>query len=268
SKPYFIGQKSLESVRPTVEKEECQWQEEEGELRRTVLYEEHLKLTKKVIPFAGWEMPVWYTSVSEEHKAVRETAGLFDVAHMGVLEVAGEHATSFLDLVTSNYVRWIGDGQSQYAYLLDPYGNVIDDVFIYRRAVDRYMLVINASNAEKDLAWLNAVNSGKYLIDEAHPDLEIDGKAIIRDLKDPSSGEDQRVDLAIQGPNSLAILQSLTEDTCTEPSRSKGLRAKLARISRTEFIETELAGIELIVSRTGYTGEDIGYELYLHPDYA
>lgn len=268
SKPYFIGQKSLESVRPTVEKEEWQWQEEEGELRRTVLYEEHLKLTKKVIPFAGWEMPVWYTSVSEEHKAVRETAGLFDVAHMGVLEVAGEHAISFLDLVTSNYVRWIGDGQTQYAYLLDPDGNVIDDVFIYRRAADRYMLVINASNAEKDLAWLNAVNSGKYLIDQAHPDLEIDGKAIIRDLKDPSSGEDQRVDLAIQGPNSLAILQSLSEDTCTEFSRSKGLRAKLARISRTEFIETELAGIELIVSRTGYTGEDIGYELYLHPDYA
>jgi glycine hydroxymethyltransferase len=260
SKPYFIGQKSLESVRPKVEKEEWQWQEEEGELKRTVLYEEHLKLTKKVIPFAGWEMPVWYTSVSEEHKAVRETAGLFDVAHMGVLEVAGEHATAFLDAVTSNYVRWIGDGQSQYAYLLDPDGNVIDDVFIYRRTADRYMLVVNASNAEKDLAWLNAVNSGKYLIDREHPDIEIEGPAIIRDLKDPSSGEDQRVDLAIQGPNSLAILQSLTDDP--------KLRAKLARIRRTEFIETELAGMELIVSRTGYTGEDIAYELYVHPDNA
>ena len=260
SKPYFIGQKSLESVRPKVEKEEWHWEEEEGELKRTPLYEEHLKLTKKVIPFAGWEMPVWYTSVGEEHRAVRETAGLFDVAHMGVVEVAGEHATSFLDLVTSNYVRWIGDGQSQYAYLLDPDGNVIDDVFIYRRAADRYMLVINASNAEKDLAWLNAVNSGKYLIDREHPDIEIEGPAIIRDLKDPSAGEDQMVDLAIQGPHSLAILQSLTEDRKT--------REKLARISRTEFIETELAGMELIMSRTGYTGEDIAYELYLHPDNA
>jgi len=257
SKPYFIGQRSLGSVRPRVEKAEWQWQEE-GELKRTCLYEEHLKLTKKVIPFAGWEMPVWYTSVSEEHKAVRETAGLFDVAHMGVLEVAGEHATAFLDAVTSNYVRWIGDGQTQYAYLLDPDGNVIDDVFIYRRAADRYMLVINASNAERDLAWLNAVSSGQYLIDREHPDIEIEGPAIIRDLKDPSSGEDQRVDLAIQGPNSLAILQSLTDDP--------KLRAKLARISRTEFIETELAGMELIVSRTGYTGEDVAYELYLHPD--
>jgi len=259
SKPYFVGQKSLESVRPRVEKEEWQWQEE-GELKRTCLYEEHLKLTKKVIPFAGWEMPVWYTSVGEEHRAVRETAGLFDVAHMGTVEVAGEHATAFLDAVTSNYVRWIGDGQTQYAYLLDPDGNVIDDVFIYRRAADRYMLVINASNAEKDLAWLNAVNSGKCLIDREHPDIEIEGPAIIRDLKDPASGDDQRVDLAIQGPNSLAILQSLTED--------EKLREKLARISRTEFIETELAGMELIVSRTGYTGEDIAYELYLHPDNA
>jgi glycine hydroxymethyltransferase len=260
SKPYFVGQKSLESVRPKVEKQVWQWQEKEGELKRTVLYEEHLKLTKKVIPFAGWEMPVWYTSVSEEHKAVRETAGLFDVAHMGVLEVAGEHATGFLDLVTSNYVRWIGDGQSQYSYLLDPDGSVIDDVFIYRRAADRYMLVVNASNAEKDLAWLNAVNSGQYLIDREHPDIEIEGPAIIRDLKDPSSEEDQRVDLAIQGPNSLVILQSLTED--------KKLQAKLARIRRTEFIETELAGMDVIVSRTGYTGEDIAYELYLHPDNA
>jgi glycine hydroxymethyltransferase len=260
SKPYFIGQRSLESVRPKVEKEEWRWEEEEGELKRTPLYEEHLKLTKKVIPFAGWEMPVWYTSVSEEHKAVRETAGLFDVVHMGVLEVAGEHATAFLDAVTSNYVRWLEDRQSQYSYLLDPDGNVIDDVFIYRRAADRYMLVVNASNAEKDLAWLNAVNSGQYLIDREHPDIKIEGPAIIRDLKDLSSEEDQRVDLAIQGPNSLAILHSLTDD--------EKLRAKLARIRRTEFIETELAGMELIVSRTGYTGEDIAYELYLHPDNA
>jgi glycine hydroxymethyltransferase len=260
SKPYFVGQRNLESVRPKVEKEEWQWQEREGELKRTPLYKEHLKLTKKVIPFAGWEMPVWYTSVSEEHRAVRETAGLFDVAHMGVLEVAGEHATGFLDAVTSNYVRWIGDGQSQYAYLLDPDGNVIDDVMIYRRAADRYMLVVNASNADKDLAWLNAVNSGTCLIDREHPDIEIEGPAIIRDLKHSSSGKDQRVDLAIQGPNSLAILQSLTE--------SRRLREKLARIRRTEFIETELAGTELIVSRTGYTGEDIAYELYLHPDNA
>jgi len=258
SKPYFIGQRSLEGVRPKVEREEWRYEEEERGLRRTPLYEEHLKLRAKMVPFAGWEMPVRYTSIVEEHRAVREAAGLFDVSHMGVLEVAGENATSFLDLVVSNYVRWIGDGQSQYAYLLDPDGKVIDDLFIYRRAADRYMLVVNAANAEKDLAWLRAANSRKYLIDRARPELEVEGEAIIRDLKDPSSGEDRRVDIALQGPNSLAILQGLAED--------ERLRRELARIRRTEFMETELAGMEMIVARTGYTGEDIAYELYVHPD--
>ncbi len=260
AKPYFIGQKYLESVRPRVEKKEWRWEERKGPPKRTPLYEEHLKLGAKIVDFAGWEMPVQYTSILDEHRAVRNTAGLFDVAHMGVLEVAGEGATNFLDIVTSNYVRWIGDGQSQYSYLLDPDGNVIDDLFIYRRAADRYMLVVNAANAEKDFAWLQAVHSGEYLIDREHPDLEVGGEVIIRDLKDPSSGDDRKVDIALQGPNSLAILQSLTDD--------RELRRKLARIRRTEFTEAELAGIPLLIARTGYTGEDIGYELYVHPDCA
>ena len=123
-------------------------------LRRTPLYAEHVKLKGKVIPFAGWEMPVWYTAVSEEHAAVRKAAGLFDVAHMGTVEVAGPGATRFLDLVTTNYVPALKTGQSQYAYLLDPSGNVLDDILIYRREPERYMVVVNASNAEKDLAWL------------------------------------------------------------------------------------------------------------------
>jgi len=258
SKPYFVGQRHLESVRPRPAKKEWRWEEKEGPLKRTPLYEEHLKLGARIVPFAGWEMPVQYTGILEEHRAVREAAGLFDVAHMGVIEVAGEHATGFLDLVTSNYVRWIGDGQSQYSYLLDPDGNVIDDLFIYRRAPDRYMLVVNAANAEKDLAWLQAVNSGEVLIDREHPDLEIEGPVTIRDLKDPSARDDRRVDIALQGPASLAILQSLTDDP--------RLRERLARLQRTEFIETELAGIEMLLARTGYTGEEIGYELYVHPD--
>jgi len=260
SKPYFVGQNSLTDARPEVKKDQWQWSDQEGDLKRTVLYQEHIKLTRKMVPFGGWEMPVWYASVREEHRAVRETAGLFDVAHMGVLEVTGEHATHFLDLVASNYVRWLEEGHSQYAYLLDPDGNVIDDIMVYRRARDRYMVVVNASNAEKDLAWLYAVNSGRCLTDRLHPDTGVEAPAVIRDLKDPSSGDDQKVDLALQGPNSLAILQSLTED--------RRLQATLARIRRTEFIETELAGASLIVSRTGYTGEDVAFELYLHPDEA
>jgi glycine hydroxymethyltransferase len=134
---------------------------------------------------------------------------------------------------------------------------VIDDIFVYRRAVDRYMVVVNAANAEKDLAWLRAVNSRRYVIDREHPDKEIEGEVTIRDLKDPSAGADQRVDVALQGPASLAILQRLTDDPL--------LKDRLARIARTQFIETELSGIETIVARTGYTGEDVGYELYLRP---
>ncbi|MGB3905752.1 MAG: glycine cleavage system aminomethyltransferase GcvT [Anaerolineae bacterium] len=257
SKPYFVGERSMHSVRPKALKEEFTWQEEEGKLRRTPLYEEHRKLTKKIVPFAGWEMPLWYGTVLEEHRSVRQAAGLFDVAHMGVLEVSGEHAASFLDVVTTNYVRWLEDGQAQYSYLLDPDGKVIDDIMVYRRSPDRYMVVVNAANAEKDLAWFQALNSRRYLIDREHPDKEIEGQVTIRDLKDPSSGTDQRVDMALQGPNSLAILQRLTDDPRLED--------RLARIVRTEFIETRLAGIDVLVSRTGYTGEDIAYELYLHP---
>ncbi|MFB0545409.1 MAG: glycine cleavage system aminomethyltransferase GcvT, partial [Anaerolineae bacterium] len=257
SKPYFIGQKNLEGVRPNVEKEEFKWEEVESEPKRTCLYEEHLKLTKKIIPFAGWEMPVWYTSVGDEHRAVRETAALFDVSHMGVFEITGEHATSFLDIVCSNYVRWYDVGQAFYSYLLDPDGNVIDDVFVYRRGPDLYLMVVNAANEDKDWAWLNAVNEGEVLIDRDHPDKAVEGKAILRNLKDPSSGQRQKIDIALQGPNSLAILQSLTHD--------EKLKDKLARIRRTGLIETELGGFELVIARTGYTGEDIGYEIFVHP---
>ncbi|MFB0536553.1 MAG: glycine cleavage system aminomethyltransferase GcvT, partial [Anaerolineae bacterium] len=269
AKPYFVGQKNLESVRPRVKKEEWHWEEpEDAPLRRTPLYEEHKKLTRKIIPFAGWEMPVWYSGVSDEHQAVRQGAGLFDVAHMGVFEVAGEYATDFLDLVCSNYVRWFDVGQAFYSYLLDPDGNVIDDVFVYHRAPELYLMVVNAANADKDWDWLNAVNEGRVLIDREHPDREVLGKAILRDLKDPSSGERQRVDLALQGPESLAILQSLTDD--------QKVKDALARLRRTELIEVELAGpskgsgqgFDLVIARTGYCGEEIGYEIFVHPDQA
>jgi glycine hydroxymethyltransferase len=157
-------------------------------------------------------------------------------------------------------VRWLEDGQSHYSYLLDPDGHVLDDIMVYRRGVDRYMVVVNAANADKDLAWLRAVNSRECVIDRARPQKEIEGEVTIRDLKDPSSGADQRVDVALQGPKSLAILQRLTDDRL--------VRDALARIQRTEFMETRLSGIELLMSRTGYTGEDIGYELYVHPEEA
>ncbi len=257
-KPYFVGQKALDDVHPAVEKREWSWQEREGPLQRTPLYDTHKRLTKKVIPFAGWEMPVWYTSVSDEHHAVRQAAGLFDVAHMGVLEIAGPYATHFLDVVTSNYVRWLGDGESQYSYLPDPDGNLIDDIMVYRRREDLYLMVVNAANADKDWDWLNAVNEGDVLIDRQYPDKRPEGKAILRNLKDPREGARQRVDIALQGPASLAILQRLTDDP--------RLKAALARVRRTDLIECELAGLDLIIARTGYCGEEVGYEIFVHPD--
>jgi glycine hydroxymethyltransferase len=269
AKPYFVGQKNLESVWPKVKKEEWHWEEpEDAPLQRTPLYEEHKKLTKKIIPFAGWEMPVWYSGVSDEHRAVRQAAGLFDVSHMGVFEVAGEYAADFLDLVCSNYVRWLDDGQSTYSYLLDPEANVIDDIWVYCRRKDLYLVVVNAANADKDWDWLNAVNEGRVLIDREYPDKEVLGKAILRNLKDPSSGERQRIDLALQGPHSLAILQSLTDD--------QKVKDALDRVRRTDLIEVELAGpstgsgqgFDLVIARTGYCGEEVGYEIFVHPDRA
>jgi len=261
TQPYFVGQSALKHISLPEKIEHFTWHEpENAPPKRTPLYNEHRKRTTKIIPFAGWEMPVWYTSVSDEHNAVRTAAGLFDVAHMGVLEVSGEHAASFLDVVASNYARWIAPGQSAYAYLLDPDGQVIDDIMMYRLDWDRYLLVVNAVNAEKDLAWLRAVNSRRVVIDRDNPAMEIEGQAVIRDLKDSSSGADQLVDLALQGPNSLAILQSLTPDAA--------VRQRIAHIRRTDHTRLELAGFDLFVARTGYTGEELGFELLVHPDQA
>jgi glycine hydroxymethyltransferase len=260
SKPYFVGQASLAPSAPVDALPEFAWQPKEGGLMRTPLYDEHKKRTRKLIPFAGWEMPVWYTSVGEEHAAVRKAAGLFDVAHMGVLDVTGPHAVSFLDAVSSNYARWLDPGQSQYAYLFDPDGNVIDDIMIYCLRRDRYMVVVNAANADKDWAWLNAVNEGKVSIDGKRPYVKVEAPAVLRDLKDPRWGTDCRVDLALQGPASLAILQTLAQD-----SRKA---AELTRIRRTDLLETELAGMPIVVSRTGYTGEPMGFELFVHPESA
>ena len=258
TKVYFVGQSHLEEFAPEAEKEEWSWEEQEAELKRTPLNEVHRKLGANMVPFAGWDMPVWYTSVSEEHQAVRETAGLFDVAHMGVFEVTGPHATVFLDTVFSNYAAWIEDGQSMYGYFLEPDGSVIDDGIIYRVAADHYYMVVNASNEDKDWDWLNAVNERRVVIDQSRPWVEMEAQATLRNLKNPASGERQKRDIALQGPASLKTLQALTND--------EDLKTALARVRRTDLIECKLAGISLIITRTGYTGEEWGYEILAHPD--
>jgi len=260
TKLYFIGQAHLPPPENPSPKAEWKWEERESPLKRTPLYETHRRMGAKMVPFAGWEMPVWYTSVSEEHRAVRETAGLFDVAHMGVFEVAGPHATAFLDTVCSNYVAWLEDGQSLYGYLLDPDGNVIDDIMVYRRRADLYLMVVNAANEEKDWDWLNAVNERRVVIDRARPWVQVEAPAILRNLKDPASGERQKRDIALQGPASLPTLLALAD--------GEAFRTALSRLRRTDLLEGSLAGIPVVIARTGYTGEEWGYEIFVHPDQA
>ena len=266
-KPYFVGQHALAGVRALGRAQDAPtppefvWHEpENAPLKRTQLYDWHRAHTKHIVPFAGWEMPVWYTGVLDEHNAVRKAAGLFDVSHMGVFEVGGPHAEAFLDLVCTNYTRWYAPGESFYSYLLDPDGKVIDDLLVYRRNRDRFQIVVNASNADKDWAWLNAVNNGEVLLDRERPDLKVLRPATIRNLKDPASGPDMRVDLALQGPASLRILQSLTDDP--------RLKAQLGRVRKTGVTECVLGGYDLVIARTGYTGEEMGFEIFVHPDRA
>lgn len=260
NKPYFVGQKNLINFKNYKKKKEFEYKEEIKSLKKSCLYKEHVKLTKKIIPFAGWEMPLWYKSISEEHRAVRNNAALFDVSHMGVLEVKGEHATQFLNIVTANYVSWLYPGQSQYSYVLDPDGIPMDDILVYRLKPEHYMIIVNAVNADKILDWFNAVNSKEYIIDRQYPYKEIEQSVSIRNLKDKECGDDQKVDIALQGPKSLDILKSIISD--------KSIQRALSNLQKFEFLDIEISGIPTIVSRTGYTGESIGFEFYLHPDNA
>ncbi len=252
-KPYFVAQKKLGLPSESLDRELFTWQELEGELKRTPLYETHKALGAKLVPFAGWEMPVWYTSALEEHRAIRNAAGLFDLGHMGVFQVSGDYATEFLNNVTANYAAWLSDGQSQYAHLLDPDGDVIDDIFVYRRSADRYLLVVNASNEDKDWQWLTGLNDSQYVVDYEMPGRGIGPRVTLQNLKQ----ERGVMDIALQGPRSDEILRSIL---------GPDQRNSVAVLKRTEFCEIIVDGHQMMVARTGYTGEDIGYELYLASD--
>ncbi len=265
SKPFFISQhRILENDHP-FDKEVYRYREEKTGTRKSCLYEEHRKLTKNIVDFAGWKMPVRYESISEEHRAVRERAGLFDISHMGIFEIFGTFATQFLDVIATNYVPWIKDNESQYSYMLDTEGNIIDDIMIYRFNSERYMIVVNAANNDKDLAWIKAVNARNVVIDRKEQNKEILAEVKVKDLKktdhrDPSGGSGPIVDIALQGPCSLEILKKIAHDD--------RVRDKLGRLEKNRFMETELGGIHAVVSRTGYTGEETGFELFLHPEKA
>lgn len=256
-KPYYIGMP--ESSAPALPAFE--WRAEEQPLRRTPLYDLHKNLGAKMIPFAGWEMPVWYTSVMEEHLATRQAAGLFDVAHMGVYQVEGDQAAAFLDSVCGNDIGGLAVGESCYTHFLTPDAQVIDDTLVYRRGLEKFLVVVNASNDDKDWAWLNAVRDGTVRVDNRRPWAKAYGRqAILRNLRHADAGEDMRVDIALQGPKSREILLALGCDPQT--------RQHIMGLKRTQLCDAKVGGFDLVVSRTGYTGEKMAFELFVHPDRA
>ncbi len=202
-------------------------------LRKTPLHAVHREMGAKMVPFGGWEMPVEYAGLIAEHMAVRQAAGLFDVSHMGELEVAGSGSLSFLQRVTSNNVARLADGQAQYSALPNEAGAPLDDVIVYRRGPERFMLVVNAGNVEKDFDWLRA---------QRPQDCEVGDRS------------DTYALLALQGPRAQEILQPLTG-------------ADLSAIAYYHFAEGEVDGHPATVARTGYTGED-GFEIFVAPDQA
>lgn len=264
NKGYFVGcnGEHLDVAAPDT-KPQFSWEAPQPEgLLTTRLHALHKALGAKMVEFAGYDMPVWYTSVGEEHSAVRTQAGLFDVTHMGVFEVAGIGAEAFLDMLTTNDVTKLKPGKAHYSYLLGVDGIPLDDIFIYRLATDKFMVVVNASNNDKDWAWINAVHAGEVMIDPQRPYAEAIGRQFVtlRDLRSPDSGPDQRVDIALQGPTSRDILLGL-------PMSAKDAAA-VKGLAWSSIVHVLLDGFDVYVSRTGYTGERIAFEIFPHPDQA
>jgi len=259
TKPWFIGQKTVYAETKPAAKRPYEVVAPELPLRKTPLNQVHRDLGARLAPFAGWEMPIEYpTGIPAEHQAVRTAAGLFDVSHMRAIEVSGAHAPAFLETLLANCVSRLDPGQAQYSYLLYPDGTAVDDLTVYRRERDRFMLVANAANAERVLDWMRAVNSREVVIDDQMPAKAIDGPVEIRDLHD--AGDQSLVGLALQGPMSRRVLMALAE--------SRAQRAMIERLAGSAFVPVQAAGVHALVARTGYTGEPIGYETYVHPESA
>ena len=266
-KPWFIG---IQAAGGGEAKPEFSWVEPaDPALKRTSLYEVHKSLGGRMVPFAGWEMPVQYSGVKEEHLATRQAAGLFDVSHMGVYEVLGRDAASFLDAVCGNDCGGLQPGESLYTHFLTPDADVIDDTLVYRRGAEKFLVVVNASNDDKDRTWLESVRDGKVKIDNARPWARTYGyEAVIRNLRDAAAGDEMRVDIALQGPKSREILFALGVDAET--------KKRIMALKRTELCDAVVGGpstgsgepFDLIVSRTGYTGEKMAFELFVHPQRA
>jgi glycine hydroxymethyltransferase len=261
SKPYFIGAWSCREPADRTLPKFTWHQQDSEELRKTLLYETHKSMGARMVPFGGWEMPVWYTSNSTEHIAVRQAAGLFDVSHMGCWDVQGSEAVAFLNLLMVNDISMLSVGESQYSAFFDIDGIPLDDLIVYRLTEQRYFIVVNAANNDRDWEWVNAVLKGEVIIDTKRPWVQWDappGSVILRDLRDSSSGADMRMELAIQGRKSRDILLALEGEQAD--------KTRLKNLPWAGITQVALGGFDIIVSRTGYTGERVAYELFVHPE--
>lgn len=205
-----------------------------GELKRTPLFESYANYGGKTIDFGGWELPVQFAGIKDEHEAVRTKAGLFDVSHMGEVRVTGSGSLPFLQKMMTNDISKIKDGQAQYTAMCYEDGGTVDDLLTYKLAEDDYLLVVNAANIEKDLEWLNRFKTDDVMIENLSEEYAL---------------------LAFQGPLAQEVLQRLTE---FDLSSVKPFRFEQ---------DVEISGQKVLLSRTGYTGED-GFELYASPEAA
>jgi aminomethyltransferase len=204
-----------------------------SELKRTPLHEVHTSAGAKMVPFSGWHMPIEYLGLVSEHMGVRTSAGLFDVSHMGEIEVTGKDALSLVQRVTTNNAAKLGINQAQYSALVYPEGTFVDDLLVYRFAEDHFFLCVNASNVDKDYEYIRNLATGNVEV---------------------LNTSQQYAQIALQGPKAIAILQKMTA-------------FDLQSIKYYWFHRVDLAGEPVIAARTGYTGED-GFEIFCKPEKA
>ncbi len=199
--------------------------------KKTPLYDQHIKLGGKIVNYAGWLLPVQYEGLVPEHNAVRNAAGIFDVSHMGTIDITGKDAISFLDYLMTNDLSKVKDKQVMYTFMCYPHGGVVDDLLVYKYHDEKFFLVVNAANLEKDLEWINRLKD-KFNVE----------------IKDTS--QDTCI-LALQGPSAQKILQKLVD-------------IDLSEIKFFYFRDgIKINDVDVMISRTGYTGED-GFEIYVN----
>ena len=199
-------------------------------MKNTTFNSIHKKLGAKMVEFAGYEMPIQYSSIIVEHKAVRNSVGVFDVSHMGEIFITGEKALDFIQYITINDASKLFPGRIQYSAMCYPDGGIVDDLLVYKVSDKEFLLVVNASNIDKDFNWMKENNKFGVSINNRSDEYSL---------------------LAVQGPNSGEVLKKLVKD--------------MPELEYYHFIKGNIAGVDMIISRTGYTGE-IGYELYFTGD--